>query len=227
MMTRRWAFGTIGLAAGFSGVAVTLSILSGVALSVAEAALVLVPLVSVVFIARRAPRPIVREIMWVARVGVLSGAAATVVYDVTRTVLSLLDPSPYNPFEAIRQFGLGLLPATATPALVMAAGFALHLVNGSSFGVIYAVFAGRHVHTFRAALFSGLAWGLTLEFIQSILYPGWLQITTVLKEFMVISGLGHIMYGVTLGLGVRWLLRRGIDTGASPPDPLPQSGGSA
>lgn len=219
MITRRWAFGTIGLAAGFSGVAVIISILSGVALSVAEAALVLVPLVSVMFIARRAPRPVVREVWRVARAGVLGGAAATVVYDVTRTVLSVFDPSPYNPFEAIRQFGLGLLPANAAPPLVMVAGFALHLVNGSSFGVIYAVFAGRHVHTLRAALLSGLAWGLTLEFIQSILYPGWLQITTVLKEFLVISGLGHVMYGLTLGLGVRWLLRRGPFPGPAPTAP--------
>jgi NhaP-type Na+/H+ or K+/H+ antiporter len=49
---------------------------------------------------------------------------------------------------------------------------------------------------------------LTLEFVQSILYPGWLGITTVLREFLVISGLGHIAYGAALGLGVWWLLRR-------------------
>jgi hypothetical protein len=60
-------------------------------------------------------------------------------------------------------------------------------------------------------LISGIIWGLTLEFLQSILYPGWLGITTVLAEFLVISGLGHIAYGVTLGLGTRWILSR--DTG--------------
>ena len=209
MMTRRWAYGTIGLAAGFSGVAVILSILSGVALSVAEAALVLVPLAGVVVIALRAPRDVVREVWRVVRAGLLAGAAATLLYDFSRTGLSVLDPSPYNPFEAIRRFGLGLLPAGAAPPLVMAAGFALHFMNGASFGVIYAVFAGRHARTLRGALLSGLAWGLTLEFIQSIFYPGWLHITTVLKEFLVISALGHIVYGITLGLGVRWLLRRG------------------
>ena len=73
-MTRRWAFGTIGLAAGFSGVAVIMSILSGVALSIAEAVLILVPLAGVVDVARRAPRSVVREVWRVARAGLLAGA---------------------------------------------------------------------------------------------------------------------------------------------------------
>ena len=90
--------------------------------------------------------------------------------------------------------------------MVMAAGLAIHFVNGSSFGVIYAVAAGRRAERLRDALIGGIGWGLTLELIQSILYPGWLRITTVLQEFLVISGLGHLMYGVTLGVGVRWLL---------------------
>jgi len=207
-VTRRWAFATIGLAAGFSGVAVLFTILTGVALSIAEAALVVVPMIVAVVVARRAPRAVVGEVWRVARAGLLSGFAASLVYDATRTVLSILDPSPYNPFEAIRRFGLGSVPSSAGPTAVMAAGLAIHFINGSSFGVIYVAFAGRHVQTLRAALVSGLVWGLTLEFIQSIFYPGWLHITTVLREFLVISGLGHVMYGLTLGLGVRWLLRR-------------------
>ena len=218
-MTRRWAFATIGLAAGFSGVAVILSIVSGVTLWIAEAALVLVPLTGTILVARRAPRPVVLVIWRIARAGLLVGAAATLVYDATRTGLSVLDPSPYNPFEAIRQLGLGMLPSGAAGPLVMAAGLMIHLVNGSSFGVIYAVFAGRRADTLRAALVGGVAWGLTLELIQSILYPGWLHITTVLQEFLVISGLGHLMYGVTLGLGVRWLLHRGQPREAVPSAP--------
>lgn len=203
---RRWAFATMGLAAGFSGLAVIISILSGVALRITEAALVVAPLVATILVARRAPRPVVLEVWRVIRAGLLVGAAATLVYDVTRTILSVLDPSPYKPFEAIRLFGLGMLPPGASPTLVMAAGLGVHFVNGSSFGVIYAVGAGRRVDTLRGALMWGVAWGLTLEFVQSILYPGWLRITTVLKEFLVISALGHLMYGLTLGFGVYWLL---------------------
>lgn len=216
-MIRRWAFGTIGLAAGFSGLAVVFSILTGVALSITEAALVVVPLAVIIVIARRVPRHVVREVWWVARAGLLSGFAATLVYDITRAALSILDPSPYNPFEAIRRFGLSMVPSGAGLPIVMAAGLATHFLNGSSFGVIYAIFAGRHVQTRRAAVLSGLGWGLTLEFVQSILYPGWLHITTVLREFLVISGLGHIMYGLALGLGTRWLLQRGLPGNAPRP----------
>lgn len=207
-LRRQWAFATIGLAAGFSGAAVIISILSGVALWLTEAVLVLVPLAGTIIVARRAPRPLVLEVWRVVRAGLLVGLVATLLYDITRTGLSVLDPSPYNPFEAIRQFGLGMLPEGAQPAAVLAAGFAIHFVNGSSFGVIYAVSAGRRARTLRDALLGGVIWGLTLELIMSILYPGWLRITTVLREFLVISGLGHVVYGVTLGLGVRWLLHR-------------------
>jgi hypothetical protein len=208
-VTRRWAFATIGLVAGFSGLAVITTILSGIPLAIAEGALVLVPFIFVMVVVRSTPRPILREVWRVVRAGVLAGLAATLVYDVMRTTLSVFDPSAYNPFEAIRQFGLGMVGVDASPAVVMVAGYTIHFLNGTSFGVIYAIFGGRHAKTLRAALIGGVLWGLTLEFIQSILYPGWLRITTVLGEFLVISAVGHVMYGVTLGLGVRWLLGRG------------------
>ena len=132
--------------------AVTASVpatLTGVALSIAEAALVIAPLAAAIAIARRAPRQVAREVWRVARIGLLAGFAATLIYDITRTVLSVFDPSPYNPFEAIRRFGAGILPAGTGLAAVMAAGLFIHFLNGSSFGVIYAIFAGRHVRTRR------------------------------------------------------------------------------
>lgn len=63
-MTRRWAFATIGLAAGFSGMAVLVSILSGVALSIAEAAFVVVPLIAVIIVAHRAAREVTELDGW-------------------------------------------------------------------------------------------------------------------------------------------------------------------
>ena len=213
MLTRRWAFATVGLAAGFSGLAVIATIVTGVGLALTEAALVLIPLGATILVVRQTPPDILHDVWRVARAGFLAGLGATLVYDVARTVLSIADPSPYNPFEAIRRFGLGIFPGDTPTALVFAAGFTIHFLNGSSFGVIYAMFAGRHARTLRGALIGGVAWGLTLEFIQSILYPGWLNITTVLGEFLIISGLGHIAYGATLGAGVRHLLfRRGIES---------------
>lgn len=206
--TRTWVFTTAGLAAGFSGLAIIATILTGVPLALAEGGLVAVPVGAAAVIAWRAPRSVIREVWPVIRAGLLAGAFATFMYDVTRTVLGFLDPSPYNPFEAIRQFGLGVVPATSPFAVVMAAGMAVHFLNGSTFGVIYSTIEGRRVTSTRGAIVAGLAWAMTLYLIQSMLYPGWLHITTWFNEFETIAGLGHVSFGVTLGLGVRWLLRR-------------------
>lgn len=205
-MGRGFAFTTVGLAAGFSGLAVLAYVLTPASLLAAELVAAGVAAIALAFVARRAPRAVIVELWRVTRAGVLAGVAATFVYDVSRTALSVLDPSPYQPFEAIRQFGLGVLPAGAAPEAVLGVGFLIHVVNGSSFGVIYAMFAQGRVATRRAALVSGMAWGVALELIQSIIYPGWLGITSVLREFLLISAAGHLIYGATLGLGVRALL---------------------
>lgn len=209
-MSRPFAFTVIGFAAGFSGLAVLMEILTPVPLAIAEVTALGVALVGLVIVLRRSSREVVIELGRTFRAGLLAGAVATVVYDATRTGLSLLDPSPYDPFEAVRQFGRAFLAADADPTSVFVAGLAIHLLNGASFGVIYAMFAQGWLHSARTALISGMAWGLALEAIQSILYPGWLGITSVIGEFMVISGAGHLVYGATLGLGVRGLLGEGI-----------------
>jgi hypothetical protein len=53
-MARRWAFATIGLAAGFSGLAIIGTILTGIPRLVLESALVLIPLAFVIVVGRRA-----------------------------------------------------------------------------------------------------------------------------------------------------------------------------
>jgi len=206
--TRTWVFATAGLAAGFSGLAMLAVILSGAPLSIAEGVLVSIPIGAAAVIFRRAPRAVVRELWPVIRAGIVAGAFATLMYDVTRTVLGFLDPSPYDPFGAIRQFGLGVVPPTAPGEVVMAAGMAVHFLNGTSFGVIYATLGGRRIRSARGAALAGLAWAMTLYLIQSALYPGWLHITTWFNEFETIAGLGHVSFGISLGLGVWWLLRR-------------------
>jgi hypothetical protein len=205
-LARRWALASVGLGAGFSGLAVVTTILTGWPLLVLELGFVGVVGVVLLVILRRTSPQVVQEVGRIVRAGALAGAAATIVYDVVRTVLSVFDPSPYNPFEAIRAFGVGVVGVAAPAWAHMTAGFIIHLVNGSSFGVIYAVFAGRRARGLSAALGIGALWGITLELVQSILYPGWLGITTVLREFLLISGLGHLAYGGTLGLGTRHLL---------------------
>lgn len=207
-LTRGWAFTTAGLAAGFSGLAIIATILTGWPLAIVEATLVAIPVVAAAVIISRAPKSVLRELWPVIRAGIIAGSIATFLYDVTRTSLAFLEPSPYNPFEAIRQFGLGVLPASAPLPALMVAGFVVHFMNGSTFGVIYATLGGRHITSARGAVAGGLAWGLALYLVQSVLYPGWLHITTWFNEFLMIAGLGHVAFGVSLGLGVRWLLRR-------------------
>ena len=59
----------------------------------------------------------------------------------------------------------------------------------------------------RYAAFSGAAWGLFLETFQLTLYPQWLGISLI-DEFVRISALSHVAYGVSLGMLVRWGLRK-------------------
>jgi hypothetical protein len=220
-VTRRFVFTTVGLAAGFSGVAMLTYILTPISVIAAEIGFAVVAVIVLVHLVRRAPEPLLREVARSARAGIAAGAVATLAYDASRTVLSLFDPLPYQPFEAISRFGLGVLPAGSDPRLVLGVGFVIHMVNGCSFGVIFAMFARDRLVTARSALASGMVWGVVLELVQSILYPGWLGITTTLKEFLVISGAGHLVYGATLGIGVRGLLRAGRP---APLRPMPSSG---
>ena len=192
----------------FSGVALLLNILGGVSLSLALLVMtvLLVVVFGVVLVVSSA-----ESRAWMLRtiaVGIAVGLSATVIYDVTKTILSQLDPSPYDPFHAINVFGTLLIGSGADPALITATGTAFHLLNGTSFGVAYLfLFAQDGAITLRRAVLSGIVWGLFLETFQLTLYPGWLDIR-LYQEFVTISALSHIIYGATLGLLGRWALRR-------------------
>jgi hypothetical protein len=192
----------------FSGVALLLNILGGVSLGLAllvMTTLLVVLFAGVLVISSTESRA------WMLRTvgtGIAVGLVATLVYDVTKTILSQLDPSPFDPFHAIQVFGTLLVGSGADPALLTAAGTAFHLVNGTSFGVAYMfLFARDGSITTRRALLTGIGWGLFLEAFQLTLYPGWLDIR-LYQEFATISALSHVVYGATLGLLGRRVLRR-------------------
>jgi hypothetical protein len=192
----------------FSAVALLLNILGGVSLGLAllvMTALLVAVLVVVLVVSSHESRA------WMLRTvatGIGVGVVATVIYDVAKTVLSQLDPSPFDPFHVISIFGSLLVGSDADPALITVAGLAFHLLNGTSFGVAYVFLFGRDGATnLRRALLTGIGWGLFLETFQLTLYPGWLDIR-LYQEFATISALGHIVYGATLGLLGRGLLRR-------------------
>ena len=192
----------------FSGVALLLHILGGVSLTLAIAvmtSLLLIVLGAVLRVSSAESRA------WMLRTvaaGIGVGLSATLIYDLTKTLLSQLDPSPFDPFHVIAIFGALIVGSDADPAVIAAAGTAFHLVNGTSFGVAYLfLFARDGRTTLRRALLTGVGWGLFLETFQLTLYPGWLDIR-LYQEFATISALSHIVYGATLGLLGRFALRR-------------------
>ncbi|MDQ7842427.1 MAG: hypothetical protein QN141_03475 [Armatimonadota bacterium] len=190
------AAGAGGLA---GGAALVTHIVGGVSLRAALAAAILIVVLGVAAVLRRAG-PIERKRFGrAAAVGAAAGLLATVAYDASRTVLAYFDPSPYNPFEAIRVFGTLLAGETAPRALVSTAGIAFHCINGTGFGVAFALLLGRR------GLLAGIVWGLGLELFQLTLYPGWLEIRAF-REFARISAVGHLVYGGVLGSSCRrWL----------------------
>jgi hypothetical protein len=197
----------LGAASLFSGVAVLANIVLNLALPVGllSAGLVLGGLL--------APTPLRsdpdnRRHAWdVARSGLAAGVIATLAYDIARAILSLLDPSAFRPFEVMRTFGRLLLGETATANAMLAAGTALHLVNGTCFGLAYAALFGRDGRISRSsALVTGMTWGLFLEGFQLVLYPSWLRIAAI-GEFATISAASHLVFGTTAGMLTRRFLR--------------------
>jgi len=137
--------------------------------------------------------------------GVVAGILATLAYDAAKTLLSQLDPGPWNPFEATRMFGVALLGESAPDAAVRAIGWLFHLSNGATFGMSFAFVFGRlAARNAIWAVILGAAWGVFLETFQLVLYPGWLGIGTgAMREFQQVSFLAHVVFGATLGLLVR------------------------
>jgi len=215
-MTNRWpraAFG-LGLAALFSGVALLLSILLAIWLPLGLAATALTALVIGMALMRRAPQVDRRSLRRIMMAGLVGGIVATVAYDASRFLLSLLEPTRYDPFGAIDAFGWLLLGDSASADIQRIAGTAFHLVNGTAFGVGYCLFFGRFgAISTRNALLTGIGWGLFLETFQLTLYPGWLDIRAV-QEFVAISAASHIVYGAVLGPLCRAALRRLFRTDA-------------
>jgi hypothetical protein len=191
----------------FSGIALLIYILAGVSLllglAVTTTAMVAGFTFAMVMSSAAERRRILRAIVVAAGAGLI----ATVAYDASKSVLSQLDPSPYNPFEVIRIFGGLLVGQAADPGLILLAGAAFHLLNGTAFGITYTLlFARGGDTTWRRAIATGVGWGLFLETFQLTLYPGWLDIR-LYAEFATISALGHVVYGATLGTMARIFLR--------------------
>lgn len=197
-----------GLFALFSGIALLVHIIGGVALGLALVVTTVILVGGVALALRGQDAASRRWTLRTAGAGAAVGLVATVAYDVTKASLSVLDPSPYNPFELLLVFGQLLLGTDDTGPAVFAAGAAFHFLNGTAFAVAYCfLFARDGRSSWRRALLTGIGWGVFLELFQLTLYPGWLDIR-LYEEFATISALSHVVYGAVLGLLARRALRR-------------------
>jgi hypothetical protein len=194
----------------FSGIALLLNIIFSVDLRLGLGALVILVVGAFASLLRRASDAERRTILRTLAYGAVAGVIGTLVYDVARTILAIIDQSPYRPFEAIVVFGQLLLGSQARDAGVILTGGLFHILNGSSFGVAFTFVAvTRHRIGIKRLIALGVGWGLFLESFQMLLYPDWLGIT-YFREFLTISALGHVAYGATLGPTARALLSRGM-----------------
>ena len=185
-----------------SGAALLVYIVSGISLLwtlVAVAAIVGV-LATVVW--RRADEARRADLSRRVAAGLVAGAAATITYDISRFALIRLTGIQFWPFDIFGIFGEGLIGPGASGLWVQLAGFGYHLMNGVGFAIAFAILFGT-----RGILY-GLGWALFLEVAMLTFYPGWLDIRSI-REFVQVSMLGHLMYGLVLGFVARWLLTAG------------------
>ncbi len=131
--------------------------------------------------------------------GAVAGLIGTFVYDAVRIGAQATTLFDYNAFKAIHIFGSLILDRPDTALEARIAGWTYHFWNGISFGVIYALIAGR------ARWYWGLAWGMMLEVIMIGVYPVAFSVQRTDPAFLSISLIGHAAYGAVLGaLCVRW-----------------------
>jgi hypothetical protein len=165
-----------------------------------------------VLLAQATSDPVVRaRVVPLLRAGVVGGLVSTLVYDATRYALTVVLDLDVSPFKALPYFGNALIGVEPHSTAGWVAGAAFHLTNGMCFGIGYTVLAGRR------SLRWAVAFGLALEALMLTLYPRWLQIEAM-KEFTQMSLLGHVAYGLSLGLVTKALLR---DRPAAAIEPAP------
>lgn len=124
--------------------------------------------------------------------GLVAGVPATMAYDLIRYLLVEVLRLSFWPFDVFTIFGKLLVGEQLPAPLVTLAGVIYHVSNGIGFAVGYALLLGDRGWK------AGLAWALGLEVVMVSLYPGWLDITAF-EEFLSVSMLGHVAYGLVLG----------------------------
>jgi hypothetical protein len=126
--------------------------------------------------------------------GLWAGAIATLAYDIVRIPVAY---SGVPVFKAISYFGTVLVGVETPTPLSETAGWAYHLSNGVSFGLMYAALVKK------PRVYSAVIWGLTLEAIMLLTpYAEVFGYRRDAKFFAITIG-AHAVYGLVLWLGLK------------------------
>lgn len=187
------ALTVIVLAASGSGIAVILHALGWLALG--PALTILAPLTILIVAGVIARADELRQRILLNRVvaGFLAGVAGLLAYDLIRLLILATGLVPFNPFRAIEVYGLLILDTHEESLLTKSLGWAFHIWNGLFFAVMYATAFGK------GRLIYAVLWGLLLEGAMLATYPSMFHIAMD-WPFIVIGVIGHLAYGLTIGL---------------------------
>jgi hypothetical protein len=126
-------------------------------------------------------------------IGLAGGVAATVAYDAFRWGLTHSGLFDYDGFKAIYIFGSWITGQGTGTRDAAIAGWIYHYWNGISFALMYALMFVRPPWLY------GVGYGVFMELCMLGLFPMFLQVSNR-TDFIIISLLGHVVYGATLGV---------------------------
>jgi hypothetical protein len=127
------------------------------------------------------------------KVGTVGAALGLIAYDTVRWLVEAVLPVDFDAFAAFPTFGHLMTGRPRDDALAIGAGWAYHITNGWTFGIIYALVAGP------ARWWWGLVWGGMLEAAMMIVYPSLLHPRSV-SSFVIVSVIGHAVFGTVVGI---------------------------
>jgi hypothetical protein len=126
-------------------------------------------------------------------VGTTGGLLGLVGYDVVRWLVQVVLPVDFDAFAAFPTFGHLMTGEPRDAGIALAAGWAYHVTNGLTFGIIYALVAGP------ARWWWGLVWGAALEAAMMVVYPSLMNPRSV-SDFVIVSVIGHGVFGAIVGI---------------------------
>ena len=194
---REVVFGVLLAAA--SGLAILAHTVGPVPLSFA-APFVVLPTASVlvgILLMRRRLYPRLHVFAGNLMAGAKWGFVATLFYDAIRALLKLAFGFSFNPYRAMPIFGNLITGLPAEHGLAVATGWLYHFWNGVSFGMMFAL-----VRPVGGPL-AGFVWAMVLQGLMMAVYPAFLQARLSDVGFLATGLVGHGMWGVVLGGGVR------------------------